>query len=124
MADGRKITAIMAHLGCTREEAIDIIKSDEEIEKGELLFELSDEQKKAVKQVCNNGVKKRTKINRERKVDETKKSILADLAIRLEEYGAEVKGTKTETEIDFDFEGEKYTLKLTKHRPPKKKSEK
>ncbi len=63
--------------------------------------------------------KPRKKLERERKVDKTKGAILAELKETLDSIGANVTGVKTETEIKFDYDGEKYTLKLTKHRPPK-----
>lgn len=57
---------------------------------------------------------------RERKVDDTKKQILQAIKGTLDELGAEVTLIKTETEIKFNYEGGSYTVKLTKHRPPKK----
>lgn len=56
---------------------------------------------------------------RDRKVDETKGNLLAGCRVYLEGKGATITAVKTETEISFDFEGASYTLKLTKHRPPK-----
>lgn len=61
--------------------------------------------------------KPRKQSTRERKVDPTKKKILADCRVLLEGLGADVIGVKTETEITFIFEGEEYSLKLVKHRP-------
>ena len=57
---------------------------------------------------------------KERKVDEEKGRILTDIRVLLEGLGADVEAVKTETEIKFGFNGNSYTLKLTKHRPPKK----
>ncbi len=51
-----------------------------------------------------------------RKVDETKKRILANCKILLEGMGAVTAQVKTETEITFTFEEEEYSLKLIKHR--------
>ena len=45
----KQIENLINVLGCSREEAIDIIESDKRIDKGEKLFELSDEQKQAEK---------------------------------------------------------------------------
>jgi len=64
--------------------------------------------------------KPRKKTTKERKVDETKKRILSAVKVLLEGMGAEVLGVKTETEIAFTFGGDRYTMKLTKHRPSKK----
>ena len=56
---------------------------------------------------------------KERKVDETKKRILRDCQVLIEGLGATETALKTETELSFMFEGDNYTLKLTKHRPKK-----
>ena len=73
-----------------------------------------------------NGIKRyeksdkpRKKTTRERKVDETKKKILLGCKCFIEGLGGVVVSIKTETEVKFSFEGEEYTLKLTKHRPKK-----
>ena len=58
---------------------------------------------------------------KERKVDEIKKRLLEDVKVLIEGLGATETALETETELHFTFEGEKYTFKLTKHRPPKKK---
>lgn len=65
--------------------------------------------------------KPRKKVQKERKVDETKKHLLDCTRVLLEGLGAEQVTVKTETEIAFLFGGDSYTMKLTKHRPPKKK---
>lgn len=56
--------------------------------------------------------------NKVRKVDEDKKEILTRVKELLEKYPNEVDNitVKTETEINFNFKNENYTLKLTKHR--------
>lgn len=60
--------------------------------------------------------KPRKASTKERKVDETKKRLLTNCRVLLEGMGAVVTSTKTETEIVFTFEEEKYSLKLIKHR--------
>ena len=69
--------------------------------------------------------KKRKPANRERKVDTDKLDILKRVKVLLEgmqlNEGEEMGvALKTETELTFRFKGNDYTLKLTKHRPPKK----
>lgn len=63
--------------------------------------------------------KPKNKTTKERKVDETKKHLFEIIIASLEN---EVKNgsLKNEVEYSFDFGGDRYTLKLTKHRPPKK----
>ena len=63
--------------------------------------------------------KPRKKAEKVRKVDEEKKEILSGLRIYIEGKGAENITVKTETEVSFILNGNAYTLKLTKHRPPK-----
>jgi hypothetical protein len=64
--------------------------------------------------------KKRKSSTKVRKVDETKKALLDCIKTALEDFeGTEVQTVKTETEIAFTFGGDRYTVKLTKHRPPK-----
>jgi len=63
--------------------------------------------------------KPRKKAEKVRKVDEEKKEILSGLRVYIEGKGAENITVKTETEVSFTLNGNAYTLKLTKHRPPK-----
>lgn len=94
----------------TREEAIEMAKMEmgaKEIKRYEQA-----EEKKARKP-------------RERKVDETKGQILKLVKTLIEGMllnegePAEVV-MNAETDLGFSFKGDCYTLKLTKHRPPKK----
>ena len=63
--------------------------------------------------------KPRKTAKKERKIDETKKRLLTDCKILLEGLGAEIVSVKTETEINFIFDDNEYSLKLIKHRPKK-----
>lgn len=63
--------------------------------------------------------KARKPSTRERKVDNTKKRLLSDVRVLIEELGGEIKSVKTETEITFIFEDSEYSFKLIKHRPKK-----
>lgn len=56
---------------------------------------------------------------RERKVDTEKGYILNCVKGLVEEIGGNDTSVKTETELSFVYNGNNYTLKLTKHRPPK-----
>ena len=79
----------MSTLKCSREEAIDLIECDDEIDSGNKeLFALTDEQKKIVRSVTKadkDPTKKRT-VKRERKIDEDKKHIFDILKIVFEGY--------------------------------------
>ena len=63
--------------------------------------------------------KPKNKTVKDRKVNETKKHLFEIIIASLEN---EVKNgsLKNEVEYSFDFGEDRYTLKLTKHRPPKK----
>lgn len=93
----------------TMEEAMEMAEMEIKANKNVKRYEQSD--------------KPRKKSTRERKVDNTKKRLLDDCRVLLEGLGAIITNIKTETEISFTFNEEKYTLKLIKHRPPKKKKE-
>ena len=89
----------------TKEEAEEMAKMELKAS-GNRHYEQSEKPRKAVK--------------KERKVDETKKRLLADCKVLLEGLGAQTLSVKTETEISFLFDGDEYSLKLVKHRPKKK----
>ena len=114
----------MKSLKCTREEAIDIIACDDEIDGGNKeLFALTDEQKKLVRKITKADKKpEKTKkpSTRERKVNENKKVLIEKIAEALAE--TENLSVKTETEISFTYNGKSYSVKLTEHR--EKKAEK
>ena len=111
---------------CTREEAIDILAWDWEIDHGnEELGAMTAEQKKMVRNLTKAEkvpTEKRT-VKRERKVDENKKEVFDWIRIMLEgmEQNGKVESMacKNEAEISFTHGGEAFTVKLTKHRAPK-----
>lgn len=119
----KQIEKLMSSLKCSRDEAIEIIKEDAEIDgmsMKEVSADLTQEQKEAIKKVSKTGTKKRTPVNRVRKVDVTKKQLISGFRSYLESEGAIVETPKTEAEMHFTYNDESYTVKLIKHRPPKK----
>lgn len=120
--DEARIEKLMATLNCSRDEAIEIIREDEEIDgmsMKEVNADLTEEQKKAVKAATKTGTKKRTAVKRERKVDPVKKQLINNIRILLEGMHANVEPLTNETDLHFTYEGASYSIKLTKHRPPK-----
>ena len=89
----------------TREEAEEMAKMEIKASTDLKRYEQSEKPKKKAEKV--------------RKVDEEKKILLQSIKDTLEDLGAEVNRIKTETEIMFTYNGNNYTVKLTKHRPPK-----
>ena len=63
--------------------------------------------------------KPKNKTPRERKVDEVKKHLF-EVVVSALEGEVENGSMKNEVEYSFDYKGERYTFKLTKHRPAKK----
>lgn len=76
---------------------------------------------KADRRYEQSEVKKERK-PKERKVDEEKGHILGCIKNLLVGMHADILAVKTETEVEFIYNGNHYTAKLTKHRPPKKQA--
>lgn len=116
MFDEAQIQKMMKNLSLSREEAIQLLKDDEE----DVSVELTAEQKKVVKKMTQSDRKKETAPRkRERKVDETKKRLINDFRVLVEGLGGKTLSIKSETELEFWFEGASYNLKLVKHREKK-----
>lgn len=116
---------LMEKLGCTEEEALDIIKWDKEIDKGNKApFDLSKDQEKAIKKYVNCGDHKKPTVykfdTRERKENTVKAGIIADLARFLTENGKKVDIINKERQISFSLDGETYEITLVQKRKPKK----
>ena len=117
----KQIEKMMKSLDLTRDEAIALIKEDEQVDKmttKEVNSDLTAEQKKVIKDATKTTSKPHKKVQRERKVDETKKGILMVLADALEELGIKAE-MENEVALHFGYDGAQYDLKLIKHRPPK-----
>lgn len=97
------IQEIMKDLDCSREDAEEVAKMEMKA-KGLKRYEQTE--------------KPRKKAEREHKVDEDKKKLLELCKNAIDDYVFSLV-TKTETEISFEYNDEKYTLKLTRHRKKK-----
>ena len=75
---------------------------------------------KQIKRYEQSSVEKKPRKPRERKVDEEKGHLLGYVKNLLEGIQAEIINVKTETEVEFRYNGNHYTFKLTKHRNKKK----
>lgn len=129
-----QITKMMATLKISREEAIQVIREDEEIDKmpmSQIDDDLTPEQKKAKKDATKTTGDKRkrsyTFTKRERKPDEVKREIIETIAHNLDraccgenlDHPQDITIVKPEKEITFVLFGEEYSVTLTKHRKPK-----
>ncbi len=118
------IEKYMKTLSLTREEAEQLWEDDNSDEILPEVAELTEKAKKNLKRQYEiNPDKKRKTSTKERKVNTTKKFLLEKFAETLTNLGIAEMQTKTETEISFEYDNKKYTLKLTEHRPPKTKAE-
>ncbi len=118
----KQIKNLMDKLECSREEAIEILKEDEQIDRmsmKEVSADLTEEQKKAVKANSKAGFKKRAPVKRERKIDPDKLNLIQVIENALQAVADSLQPRKNETDLHFEFNGNHYTVKLTKHRPPK-----
>ena len=109
-------------LGMTEAEAVETVLYDDEVEHGRPTeFDLTPEQEKVAKKYTAVGTKKRTNYTftkRERKPNEAKRELIEILRQTLAEMD-NVKVSNIERQIDFDFEGEQFSVTLTQHRKPK-----
>ncbi len=115
----KEILNYMKILDLTREEAEQLWEDDNSEEMTPEQAELT-EKAKDLGRHMGESMKQRKPREKVRKVDEEKKMILAEFAESLNGINAEITEVKTETEITFKYGDNVYTVKLTKHRPPKK----
>lgn len=126
MADEKRISQLMATLNCSREEALDVLRADAEIDGGKRVeFDLSPEEEKRAKKYANVDTHKKP-INfkpRERKPNELKEKIVAEIAeILTKNANFEAKNveiTNKNRMIAFESEGKHFELTLVEKRPPK-----
>ena len=87
-----QVELLMKKLGCTKEEALDIIKTDKEINKGADPFPLTAEQKKVEKAARSCGTRKTPTVykfqdGKQKKANPQKEAIIAEIAKFLAENG-------------------------------------
>ena len=110
----KKIEKLVSLLGCSMSEALDIIESDEKIDKGVKLFELTPEQKKAAKSatITTSG-KARKKTERIKKSDNNKLSLMNNIIDSLNNCVQDINVINPEREITFMYNDKKYKLVLS-----------
>lgn len=112
----------MRSLDISRDEAIEILRADAEIDRGAKLFELSDEQKavekkmrKTVKAVAPNG----KKVERPLKIDDNRELLLTSI-IELfhDKFSIEniERPQRTTNKIRFEFNSDTFTVTIAKGR--------
>ena len=102
----------------SQEEAIQLWLEDNDYLENEVVNELVEKTKG--QRHYEKSSKERKASTRERKVDEEKKRFLLDMKALVEGLGGVVTEVKNEAEFSYTFGENSYTVKLVKHRPPKK----
>ena len=106
----------MQTLDISEQEALELIEDDEKIDKGEKLFELTDEQKANSKKARQTGTRTQTTpTKRERKEDTDKRFLISILykALADNTNDAVVEITNAERQIDFEHNGRKFRVVLS-----------
>lgn len=126
-AEERKIYNLIRKLGLTYAEAEQVVMDDKAIEKGEKLFELTEEQKKVVKKMTNydsKNLKKESKRMTNRTKNATKGAIIAEIVQFLSENSQfsieNVEIINEERQFGFKIDENAYEITLTQKRKPKK----
>lgn len=118
MTKEQQIEKYMKSLEISREEAEQLWEDDQE----DFIGEEGEQMTAKAKEIrrYEQAEEKKERKPRERKIDTDKLFILTKVKELFEEMELAEINLKTETEISFLFNGASYSLKLTKHRPPKK----
>lgn len=118
MAREQEIRSYMEKLKISKKEAEKLWEDDHS---DEILPEVAEMERKAkkVKRYEKSDAPRKAS-SRERKVDPVKSHIIRCIKILLEGLGAKVQPLTNETDLHFTLNGDKYSIKFTKHRPPKK----
>ena len=112
--DEKLIAKHMKLLGCSREEAIQLIEDDKRIDKGEKLFELDPELEKGAKKARQADRKVSTApVKREKKAKPEKAEICSAMMDGLKSLGVDdFNITNAEREFLFVHNGTKYKVTL------------
>ena len=109
----------MSSLDITKAEAIDTWLDDHDYIDNAEAEAMTEKAKQNRRYEKSDAPRKKTV--RERKVDTEKGGLLSAIKTAVETFGGVVHNVKNEAEFSFTFNGNSYTVKLVKHRPPKDK---
>lgn len=111
------VEKLMKKLGCTREEALELIAYDKAVDKGADPYKLTPEQQKVAKKMCATGTKAKTeKVVKNHKKDAEKAEIISELAQFLTEKVDFLEISNAERQIFFKIGENSYDLTLIKKR--------
>jgi hypothetical protein len=110
-----QVKKLMRVLNLTEQEALEVIECDKRIDRGEKLFELTEDQKVAEKQARLTGERKSTKTTkREKKVDNQKQNIInAMVGSIINVFGVRVDVANEEREFEFELNDRKFKVVLS-----------
>lgn len=105
----------LINLGLSEDEALQVIEDDRRIDRGEKLFELTEEQKANEKKARLTGEKATTKpTKREKKVDNQKQDIISTMVGSIiNVFGVRVDVANEEREFLFELNGKKFKVVLS-----------
>lgn len=112
------IKKLKISLDLSTEEAIETWLDDNNYTNNEEAEEMTKKAKANRRYEKSDAPRKKTV--KERKVDHEKGGLLTAIRTAVETFGGVVSSVKNEAEFSFTFNGNSYTVKLVKHRPPKK----
>lgn len=113
-----EIRKMMKSLDCSREEVLQMLADDDSDEMLPEQVELTAKAKQMGRRYETSD-KPRKKVERERKVDTVKKGLL-DLVLDALQDTVKITEIKNELACEFEYNGENYGLKITRHRQKKK----
>lgn len=110
-----KVEKLMRVLNLTEEQALEVIECDKRIDRGEKLFEFTEDQKVAEKQARLTGERKSTKTTkREKKVDNQKQNVIATMVGSIiNVFGVRVDVANEEREFEFELNDRKFKVVLS-----------
>ena len=112
MLDEKLIAKHMATLNISREEAIQLIEDDKEIDRGAKMFELDPELEAGAKKARQAERKKGDSKPKERKEDEDKTALMQILMDAVKPTAESLEKTKN-GEFEFTFNGRKFKVVLS-----------
>lgn len=117
MIDEKRVEWLMTCLDIDREDALELMRADEEVDRGGNPHPLTPEQEKASKaaRIVSTGPRT-TPVKRERKPNEDKRELIAAIEEMLTYSDIQAEGviiTNPERQIDFEFRGNRYRVVLS-----------
>ena len=110
-----KLLQLMQTLDLTEDEAQELLADDERIDKGEKLFELTEEQKANSKKARQTGTRTQTTPTKRERKEDLDKEILIQVLVNALVNGeiTEYSVTNPERQIDFEFNNRKFRVVLS-----------